>query len=95
MSRGRCLARAGVAGGPDQADMNPVGHHRQMTPDLGPVCSKNERHARPRGSDAGGKATGWDRLKPEDVPNQAGHERVKRTRETYGGTEDPHQAQGL
>src|SRR5687768_11049759 len=40
-------------------------------------------------------AAGRDRLNTEDVPERNAALTTRRTRETYGGTEDPHQAQGL
>src|SRR5690606_15549339 len=64
------------------------------------VCVSQElRHARPRGSGDEWRAR---RCGPTREPFRENRTRTRRpqgcerrTRETYGGTEDPHQAQGL
>ncbi len=59
------------------------------------VFCRGARHARPRGSAAGREVS--SRAEQTHTWGRTGHTRQtkRRTRETYGGTEDPHQAQGL
>src|SRR5207342_287352 len=65
----------------------------------GVVCAaENPRHARPRGSEIRGVEVGQEREafgpargRADGLPPDMGST-TRRTRETYGGTEDPHQA---